>query len=283
MPQAHNTTVRLHCGRRRGINACGSVVGRVGAQPRGRFQGWTFTTRGTSHATQTFRCVAKPVRVLRAHVLRLCGSITDSSHRPIRGQQHHRWLEPGQHSRSTMWRDRLGQPGGYSIVRQQRESGRLQCHPHSRGVGLPLHELGDRFGLDGAREAGGGLRHQPEHVRHPEHPLGWRLAGGAPAVLLPGGQQPEADGVLDADRQHVQDLRPAPAVRGHERSACGLQHPDSRAHRGAAVVQPDFRERGARHRRQQRVANPGRADVQHQCLAWPQLLHRCPPIPSPAG
>src|SRR5689334_15349173 len=40
MPHAHNTTVRLHCGRRRGINACGSVVGRVGAQPLGRIQGW---------------------------------------------------------------------------------------------------------------------------------------------------------------------------------------------------------------------------------------------------
>ena len=45
--------------------------------------------------------------------------------------------------------------------------------------------------MDGARQAGGRLRVQPGHVRHPQHPLGQRLAAGSSDVRVPDGGQPK--------------------------------------------------------------------------------------------
>ena len=68
------------------------------------------------------------------------------------------------------------------------------------------------------------LRVQPGHVRHPEHPLGWWLARDHPLVRhIQSADNQKQTALLDADRQHVQDLQRTHAVRGHERSACELQ------------------------------------------------------------
>ena len=53
--------------------------------------------------------------------------------------------------------------------------------------------------------------------------------------------------------------------------------PTADAHLRAAVVQPDLRERSARHRRQQCLALAGRADLQHERPARPGTSSRCRP------
>ena len=53
-----------------------------------------------------------------------------------------------------------------------------------------------------------------------------------------------------------------------------LRHADRRAQRGAAVVQPDLRERGACHRRQQRHPDPEGRRVSRAREAGPELGRR---------
>ncbi len=58
-----------------------------------------------------------------------------------------------------------------------------------------------------------------EHVRHHQHPLGRWLAAGSRHRSGPHPGECQAERALDADRHHLPQLRPAPAVRRHERSA----------------------------------------------------------------
>ena len=55
---------------------------------------------------------------------------------------------------------------------------------HSRSLGLSRESIhhDDRCGMDGPRQTGGRLRVRSGNVRHPQHPLGWRLAPGSSVV-----------------------------------------------------------------------------------------------------
>ena len=105
-----------------------------------------------------------------------------------------------------------------------------------------------------------------------QHPLGWRLAEDHPTFAFQAAVNVKQQAYWTQIANTFKDYDEHLLFAGTNEVHAELRHADRREQHRPAVVQPDLRERGARHRRQQRLAHAGRADLQHEHRSRPQIL-----------